>query len=91
MDIHFGTLVFILMGLISQTSIAAEAVPATSSLDPPCACVAQGRRWSQGDEVCISGLRMVCGMSQNISTWRNLGQSCQISSLKIPKLSFTAL
>lgn len=58
---------------------AAETVPDLSASDPSCACVAQGKRWAQGDEACISGLLMVCGMNQNISAWQSLAQSCVVS------------
>ncbi len=69
----------------------AEPVPDVTPGDPSCACVAKGKRWAQGEEACISGLRMVCGMNQNISTWESLGQSCQISSHSRARLSFTAM
>lgn len=70
---------------------AAEPVPEFSASDPSCACIAQGKRWSQGEEVCLAGLRMVCGMNQNISTWKSLGQSCQVSSLSRVDEYFTPM
>ena len=70
---------------------SAEAVPGVTAADPSCACVAQGRRWAQGDQVCIAGQTMICGMNQNISTWKNLGLSCQVSSVNTAKISFTAM
>jgi hypothetical protein len=70
---------------------SAEPVPEFSASDPSCACIAQGKRWSQGEEVCLAGLRMICGMNQNISTWKSLGQSCQVSSLSRVNLNFTPM
>jgi hypothetical protein len=74
------SLCLIFLSLLSSILQAAEAVPETSALDPSCACVARGKRWAQGEEACIAGLRMVCGMNQNISAWQSLGLSCQVSS-----------
>jgi hypothetical protein len=73
-----GFLTFVALPPASQS---AETVPDSSSLDPSCACIAQGKRWGQGEEACFAGQRMVCGMNQNISTWKSLGESCQVSSL----------
>jgi hypothetical protein len=70
---------------------AAETVPDFSKSDPNCACVAQGKRWAQGEQACISGLRMVCGMSQNVTTWQSLGAACLVSSLFRAKLRFTPM
>jgi hypothetical protein len=70
---------------------AAEPVPEFSSDDPSCACVAQGKRWAQGEEACISGIRMVCGMSLNMTTWKSSGQSCQVSSLFRAQANFTPM
>lgn len=75
----------------AHSAHSAEPVPNVSDLDPSCACVAQGKRWAQGEEVCLAGLRMVCGMNQNITTWQSLGQSCQISSLSRVNLNFTPM
>ncbi len=84
--VSFATLVVLTFGVQ-----AAEPVPEFSASDPSCACIAQGKRWSQGEEVCLAGLRMVCGMNQNISTWKSLGQSCQVSSLSRVNLNFTPM
>ena len=70
---------------------SAEPVPQASDQDPSCACVAEGQRWSQGEEACISGQNMVCGMSQNVTTWKSLGTSCQISSLSRAKIDLTTM
>jgi hypothetical protein len=70
---------------------SAEPVPDVSAQDPNCACVAQGKRWAQGEEACISGISMVCGMNQNVTTWKSLGTSCQISSLSRVQWNFTAM
>jgi hypothetical protein len=79
------------INLCLPSAIAAELVPDVTDLDPNCACVAQGRRWAQGEEVCIAGQSMVCGMNQNISSWKNLGQSCQVSSAKMSPYAFTTM
>jgi hypothetical protein len=85
----------VLLVLVNGTLVpgvfAAEPVPEFSASDPSCACIAQGKRWSQGEEVCLAGLRMICGMNQNISTWKSLGQSCQVSSLSRVNLNFTPM
>jgi hypothetical protein len=60
--------------LLSTTTIAAE-----EASQPSCACVAQGKRFAQGETACIYGQRMVCGMNQNISAWQNAGGACQVS------------
>lgn len=70
---------------------SAEPVPEVTGLDPSCACVAQGKRWAQGEVACFAGQRMVCGMNQNVTAWKSLGQPCQTSSLSRVKLSFTAM
>jgi hypothetical protein len=70
---------------------AAEPVPEFSDSDPSCACVAQGKRFAQGEEACISGLRMVCGMTQNVTSWKSSGQSCQVSSLFRASHNFTPM
>jgi hypothetical protein len=77
--------------VLVATAHAGETVPDFSAADPSCACVAQGKRWAQGDEVCLSGLRMVCTMNQNITSWQSLGQSCQFSSLSRVKMIFTPM
>jgi hypothetical protein len=69
----------------------AEPVPEFSAQDPSCACVAQGRRWAQGEVACISGVSMTCGMNQNVTTWKSLGTSCQVSSLSRAELPFTPM
>jgi hypothetical protein len=79
------------INLCLPSAIAAEPVPDVTDLDPNCACVAQGRRWAQGEEVCIAGQSMICGMNQNISSWKNLGQSCQVSSAKMSPYAFTTM
>lgn len=46
----------------------------------PCDCRALGRQWPQGEEVCldIGGGRKayVCGMDQNVSSWKDTGRRC---------------
>jgi hypothetical protein len=86
-----GALLVILASFAYPKAIAAEPVPDVTDLDPNCACVAQGRRWAQGEEVCIAGQSMICGMNQNISSWKNLGQSCQVSSAKMSPYAFTTM
>jgi hypothetical protein len=70
---------------------ATETVPEFSDADPNCACVAQGKRWAQGEEACIAGISMVCGMNQNISTWKSLGTACQVSSHSRALSKFTPM
>jgi hypothetical protein len=81
----------ILLSVWAPPLRSAEPVPEVSVQDPNCACVAQGRRWAQGEEACIGGISMVCGMSQNVTTWKSSGKSCQISSLFRAKPSFTPM
>lgn len=85
----FLTMVFVLIG-VSRLE-GAEPVPDASITDPSCACVAQGKRWAQGEEVCLAGLRMVCGMEQNVTTWKSLGQSCQVSHMQQSQNPLTAM
>lgn len=81
----------VLLWALPGTARSAEPVPPVSDADPSCACVAQGKRFAQGDEVCLAGLQMICGMNQNISTWKSLGTSCQLSSLSRVPYRFTAM
>jgi hypothetical protein len=64
--------------LSTATTNAAEAAP-----QPSCACIAQGKRFAQGETACIYGQRMVCSMNQNISAWKSDGGSCQVSQSDI--------
>jgi hypothetical protein len=86
----FALCLLIVSGFSLPTQ-SAEPVPDVSAQDPNCACVAQGKRWGQGEEACISGISMVCGMNQNISTWKSLGTSCQTSSLFRAQANFTPM
>ncbi len=76
---------------LATSHAATETVPEMTDADPSCACVAQGKRWAQGEEACLSGVRMVCGMEQNVTTWKSLGTSCQISLVKQSFKPFTAM
>lgn len=67
------------MGCASAVDAAAEA-PKVKASDPPCACVAQNRRYAQGEFACIAGMRMVCGMNQNVTAWLSRGEPCQTSA-----------
>jgi hypothetical protein len=86
-----ATLGFLTLMALPTAVQSAETVPDSSSLDPSCACIAQGKRWGQGEEACFAGQRMVCGMNQNISTWKSLGESCQVSSLSRVDRFFTPM
>jgi hypothetical protein len=48
--------------------------------DINCKCVAKGRRWSQGEKLCINGTFRLCGMSQNIAAWLPVGAPCPVAS-----------
>jgi hypothetical protein len=76
---------------LTSPQAANETVPEVTGLDPSCACVAQGKRWAQGEVACFAGQQMVCGMSQNVTTWKTLGQPCQTSSLSRVGQNFTAM
>jgi hypothetical protein len=91
MVIRAAYVAVLLLSCSSSPLRSAEPVPDVTTLDPNCACVAQGKRWAQGEEVCIAGISMVCGMNQNISTWKSLGTFCQTSSLFRAPPSFTAM
>lgn len=57
--------------------IAAVAAHAAWADDaPPCACVAKGKRWAQGDSICLNGRTLTCGMMRNVSAWLTGDQSC---------------
>jgi hypothetical protein len=77
-----GCFAVVLLAAFCGGAEAAEPVPPFSNADPSCACVAQGKRFAQGEVACISGVRMVCGMNQNISAWLSQGEACQVSSLR---------
>ncbi len=74
--------------LVSETT---EPVPSVSDKDPSCACVAQGKRWAQGEVACISGRSMKCSMNQNLASWASIGESCQVSSHLRVQQSFTPM
>lgn len=59
----------------------ANDAPHMDAADLPCACVAQNRRYAQGDFACIAGIRMVCGMNQNVTAWLSKGEPCQTSTI----------
>jgi hypothetical protein len=41
-----------------------------------CDCLARGRNWRQGEEICLNGRLHVCGMDQNVSSWIGKDKSC---------------
>jgi hypothetical protein len=61
----FHVISFLLALMIAQT-------PA----DPSCACVAQGKRWAQGESICVNNKVLRCGMSGNVSAWIASEDSC---------------
>lgn len=87
----FPLVLLLVSAALASSSAATETVPEMTDADPSCACVAQGKRWAQGEEACLAGMRMVCGMEQNVTTWKSLGQSCQISLVKQSLKPFTAM
>jgi hypothetical protein len=60
-------------------AIATEPEVPNPVSDPPCACVAKGVRFGQGEEACLMGQRMTCGMNSNMSSWVATGEACQLS------------
>jgi hypothetical protein len=76
---------------VSHSTQGIGSVPEFSASDPSCACIAKGKRFAQGEEACIGGTSMVCGMNQNVTAWKSLGQPCQISSLFRAKPPFTPM
>jgi hypothetical protein len=58
------------------TLLFASVANAQDVEDPPCACVAQGKRWAQGERICIKGKVLTCGMSGNLSTWVPSQEAC---------------
>ncbi|HRK24793.1 MAG TPA: hypothetical protein PLQ11_07555 [Beijerinckiaceae bacterium] len=47
---------------------------------PPCECRAEGRRWGEGQQVCLdlTGKRRmyVCAVQQNVTTWMETNPTC---------------
>jgi hypothetical protein len=72
-------LMFLMLLGIVVPALAADSVP-------PCACVAFGKRYAQGETICINGEIRRCGMSQNLSSWRQENRPCTLS-LAHPTLS----
>ena len=70
--------------LAARASIAAALLAALSAAAPAqerfdhrdCLCRANGQFWHQGQETCISGRMLVCGMDQNVSSWLSTGKAC---------------
>lgn len=58
-------------------SAAAPALAQEAGPEPrDCDCRARGALWRQGEEICIGGRMLVCGMDQNVSSWRTTGRGC---------------
>jgi len=51
--------------------------------DRECECRARGAMWRQGEELCIGGQMLTCGMDQNVSSWRPTGRGCPTASTGI--------
>lgn len=49
-----------------------------------CDCRARGQKWSQGDEICLSGTLHRCGMSLNVTSWLDTGRPCPQTLLGTP-------
>lgn len=88
---HLPLALLLVSAALTSPSRATETVPEVSDIDPSCACVARGKRWAQGEEVCLAGIRMICGMNQNITTWKSLGGPCEVSSLSRVERQFTPM
>jgi hypothetical protein len=62
-----------------QVVMAGQRVAADPSHN--CECRAQGRAWRLGEEICLNGRRAICGMDQNVTSWRMTDRSCPLASL----------
>jgi hypothetical protein len=76
--------IFALVFLVLLEPLAAIADNSStiSEQDPSCACIADGKRFSQGETICLNGLSMTCGTNQNISAWVSKGKQCSPDQLR---------
>lgn len=65
--------------------LIAATLPTGATAGPDCRCRAEGQFFNQGDLFCIrngDGRRLVrCAMSQNVTTWDAVEDSCPTVSL----------
>ena len=66
--------------ILGWSLLSAMAMPLAAVAGPDCQCRAAGEMFNQGDLVCIhtnEGLKLArCDMSQNVTTWTIVRDSC---------------
>jgi hypothetical protein len=72
--IALAVLFFVAFPTVDGLAQSPQPYPEQSIRD--CDCRAMGRFWRQGQHICLSGRRFVCGMDSNVASWISTGTEC---------------